>query len=183
MKWRRTDITGHEEARVVQVDSGWKLSGALEVVESSVRATLRYEIGCDPNWRTRFALIEGTVGQPVRFELVVGPQGQWICNEALVPALAGAIDVDLGFTPMTNTLPIRRLALEIGERAPVRSAWLRFPELRFEALEQTYLRVADHRFRYDALVDGTPFTAALDTDDYGRVLRYEGLWEVEFSDP
>jgi hypothetical protein len=60
---------------------------------------------------------------------------------------------------------------------------LRFPELRFEALEQTYLRVTDYQYRYQTLVDGTPFTAALDIDDYGRVLRYEGLWEVEFSDP
>jgi hypothetical protein len=28
-------------------------------------------------------------------------------------------------------------------------------------------------------VDGEPFTAQLDTDAFGRVLRYEGLWEAE----
>jgi hypothetical protein len=183
MRWRRIDVRGHEEARAVQVEAGWQLSGVVEVVESDVRATLRYAIECDPHWRTRFALIEANAGQPVRFDVVVGNQGQWICNESPVPTLAGAIDIDLGFTPMTNTLPIRRLGLKIGEHAHVRSAWLRFPELRFEALEQTYLRVTDYQYRYQTLVDGTPFTAALDIDDYGRVLRYEGLWEVEFSDP
>jgi hypothetical protein len=96
-----------------------------------------------------------------------------------VPKLAGALDVDLGFTPATNTLPIRRLALAVGESAPVRSAWLRFPELRLEPLEQTYTREAEQRFRYQALVDGELFTARLDTDAFGRVLRYEGLWEAE----
>ena len=96
-----------------------------------------------------------------------------------VPELAGALDVDLGFTPATNTLPIRRLALAVGESAPVRSAWLRFPEFRLEPLEQTYTRETDQSFRYRALVDGEPFIARLDTDAFGRVLRYEGLWEAE----
>jgi hypothetical protein len=93
--------------------------------------------------------------------------------------VAGALDVDLGFTPATNTLPIRRLALAVGESAPVRSCWLRFPELRLEPLEQTYTRESEQTFRYQALVDGEPFMARLDTDAHGRVLRYEGLWEAE----
>jgi uncharacterized protein len=89
------------------------------------------------------------------------------------------LDVDLGFTPATNTLPIRRLALAIGQSTPARSAWLRFPELRLEPLEQTYTREADQTFRYRALIDGETFTARLDTDVYGRVVLYEGLWELE----
>jgi uncharacterized protein len=100
-----------------------------------------------------------------------------------VPELAGALDVDLGFTPATNTQPIRRIGLEVGESASVRSAWLRFPELRLEPLEQTYTREAEQSFRYRALVDGEPFIARLDTDAFGRVLRYEGLWEAEFAAP
>ena len=79
----------------------------------------------------------------------------------------------------TNTLPIRRLALAVGASAPVRGAWLRFPELRLEPLEQTYTRKAEQVFRYVADVDGERFTARLDTDASGRVLRYEGLWEAE----
>jgi len=63
----------------------------------------------------------------------------------------------------------------------VRSAWLRFPELRLEPLEQTYTREAEQTFRYRAVVDGDPFVARLDTDVFGRVVRYEGLWEMEAS--
>ena len=101
----------------------------------------------------------------------------------LVPELAGTLDVDLGFTPATNTLPIRRLALAVGESAPVRSAWLRFPELRLEPLEQTYTREGAQSFRYRALVDREQFIARLETDEFGRVLLFEGLWEAEFMDP
>jgi uncharacterized protein len=183
MRWRRTDLPGREEATVDHVPGGWKLTGEVEVEESGVHAKLRYNILCDEAWSTRTALIEGEAGARIRVALVADGHGNWRNDGKPVPELAGAIDVDLGFTPMTNTLPIRRLALAVGEHAPVRSAWLRFPELRLEALEQTYLRETGHRFRYEALVDGDPFVARLDTDAFGRVHRYEGLWEAEFSDP
>jgi hypothetical protein len=180
MRWRRLDVPGREEARVERIANGWRLTGELDVEEDRVAARLRYTIDCDTEWRTRSAVIEGDAGDtPVRFVLAADGAGRWTRNGAPVPELTGALDVDLGFTPATNTLPIRRLALAVGESAPVRSAWLRFPELRLEPLEQTYTREDEKSFRYRALVDGEPFVARLDTDAFGRVLRYEGLWEAE----
>jgi hypothetical protein len=180
MRWRRLDVPGREEARVDRTATGWRLTGELDVEEAGVAARLRYAIDCDPEWRTRSAVIEGDAGgRPIRFALAADGAGHWTRDGAPVPELAGALDVDLGFTPATNTLPIRRLALAVGESAPVRSAWLRFPELRLEPLEQTYTREAEESFRYQALVDGEPFTARLDTDALGRVHHYEGLWEAE----
>jgi hypothetical protein len=184
MRWRRLDVPGLEEARVERTATGWRLSGELDVEEAGVAARLRYTIDCDPEWRTRSAVIEGEVdGEPIRFALASDGAGHWRRDGAPLPELDGALDVDLGFTPATNTLPIRRLLLAVDESAPVRSAWLRFPELRLEPLEQTYTREAEQSFRYRALVDGETFIARLDTDAFGRVLCYEGLWEVEFAEP
>ena len=180
MRWRRTDVPGREDARIERTRDGWRLTGALEVEEAGIDARLRYVIDCDERWRTLAALIDGTASsQVVHVALAADGAGGWSRDGAPLPALAGALDVDLGFTPATNTLPIRRLALAVGETRPVRSAWLRFPELRLEPLEQTYTREAERVFRYHAMVDGEPFVARLDTDAFGRVLRYEGLWEAE----
>ena len=177
-------MPGHEDARAKRTKTGWHLAGELEVEEAGVRARLAYAIDCDQEWRTRSALITGEAsGRPVRFALGANGTGEWTRDGTLVPALSGAIDVDLGFTPATNTLPIRRLQLEVGESAPVTSAWLRFPELVLQPLEQTYTRESENRFRYHAIVDAESFTALLDTDAFGRVLHYEGLWEVESSRP
>jgi hypothetical protein len=174
------DVPGREEACVERTVTGWRLTGELDVEEAGLIARIRYAIECDPEWRTRSALVEGQAGgAPIGFALAADGAGQWTRDGAPLPELSGSLDVDLGFTPATNTLPIRRLALAIGESAPVRSAWLRFPELRLEPLEQTYTRDAEQCFRYRALVDGEPFIARLDTDVFGRVVRYEGLWEVE----
>jgi hypothetical protein len=180
LRWRRLDVSGAEEAHVVRDETGWRLTGAVAVDEAGLVARLRYAIDCDPEWRTRAALIEGDAGgRSIRFALATDGEGQWAREGVPLPELAGAIDVDLGFTPMTNTLPIRRLALAVGETQPVRSAWLRFPELRLESLDQTYTREAAGVYRYRATVDGEIFTAQLDTDAFGRVHRYEGLWVAE----
>lgn len=183
MRWRRLDVPGREDARVQRSSAGWHLTGQLDVEEGGVSASLRYRVDCDREWRTRSALIEGTVAdEHIRFDLVAA-DGQWTRDGRALPELSGALDIDLGFTPATNTLPIRRLDLAVGASAPVTSAWLRFPELRLEILEQTYAREAERHYRYVAQVDGTPFIARLDTDIYGRVRRYEGLWEAELASP
>jgi uncharacterized protein len=180
MRWRRLDVPGHEEARIERGAGGWHLTGEVDVKEASTSARLRYVIDCDAKWRTRSASIEGTADSaPFRLKLEADGAGHWTRDGVPVPELNGAMDVDLGFTPATNTLPIRRLSLAVGESAPVRSAWLRFPELRLEALEQTYARETERSFRYHALVDDEPFIARLDVDAFGRVLLYEGLWEID----
>jgi uncharacterized protein len=136
IRWRRLDVPGREEARVEPAADGFRLTGELEVEDAGLAARLRYAIECDSEWRTRSAMVEGDMGgRPVRFALAANGAGHWTRDGMPVPALAGALDIDLGFTPATNTLPIRRLDLAVGESAPVRSAWLRFPELRLELLE------------------------------------------------
>lgn len=180
MRWRRLDVPGREEALIERTADGWRLAGTVEVEEAGVAAGLEYSIQCDSEWRTRQAVVAGTSsGAPVRFEFAADGAGHWTLNGVPMPLVEGALDIDLGFTPATNLLPIRRLALAVGARAEVRTAWVRFPELRVELLEQSYERESARVFRYDALVDGERFRARLDTDDFGRVVLYEGLWEAE----
>jgi hypothetical protein len=182
MHWRRLDVPGREEAHIEQTADGWRLTGRLEAEEASIRAQLTYVIDCEPDWRTRAAVVTGTASEaPVRFEFMADGEGHWTLNGTPLRLVEGALDIDLGFTPATNLLPIRRLDLAVGQRADVRTTWLRFPELRVEALEQSYQREAACVFRYDALVDGERFEARLDTDEFGRVLHYEGLWEVDLD--
>src|SRR5687767_2362522 len=184
MRWRLLDVPGREEARIEQTAGGWRLTGHVEADEAGIPAQLVYVGECDRDWRTRRAIVTGqAAGAPVRFEFTADGNGRWTLNGAPLPLAEGALDIDLGFTPATNLLPIRRLQLAVGERADVRTTWVRFPELRVEVLEQSYQREAARTFRYDASVDGERFQARLDTDEFGRVLRYEGLWEAELMWP
>jgi hypothetical protein len=95
----------------------------------------------------------------------------------LVPALQGCTDVDLGFSPSTNLLPVRRLGLAIGARAPVRAAWVRFPELTLEVLEQAYTRVSATTYLYESA--GGAFRRELTVNSAGFVLEYPDFWRAE----
>jgi uncharacterized protein len=49
----------------------------------------------------------------------------WFTDESLLPSMMGLFDVDLEFSPATNTLPIRRLNLKVGESVVVDVVWVR----------------------------------------------------------
>jgi uncharacterized protein len=74
--------------------------------------------------------------------------GHWEVNGNAARHLSGCSDVDLGWTPVTNTIPIRRLDLEVGDTANIGAAWVRFPELDVVAGRQQYTRLASDRWRY-----------------------------------
>jgi hypothetical protein len=105
------------------------------------------------------------------------PGERWQINGTDQPEVAGCIDVDLNFTPATNLIAIRRLALAVGDASDAPAAWLRVPELTLERLEQRYHRVGLDIYDYEAA--GTGYAASLQVSDVGFVTRYPGLWEQE----
>jgi uncharacterized protein len=91
-----------------------------------------------------------------------------------LPGLDNCLDVDLEWSPSTNTIPIRRLGLALGESRAVTAAWVRFPSLEVQRLEQSYERVDERRYRYRS----GRFTADLAVDEDGMVLQYGVSWKA-----
>ncbi len=91
----------------------------------------------------------------------------------------GCIDLDLNFSPSTNLLPIRRLALTVGETADVRAAWLRFPSFKLEPLPQQYRRIGETTYRYESA--GGQFIADLKVNRSGFVVDYPSIWQAEIT--
>jgi hypothetical protein len=113
----------------------------------------------------------------VALDVVRAAIGNWTVGGAPAPSLKGCDDIDLGFSPATNLLPIRRLELAVGASAVVRAAWIRFPELTTEVLEQTYTRLNPERYLYESA--GGSFRRELIVDVFGFVLDYPDLWRAE----
>ena len=178
--WRRLDIPGLEVAELASGASGPALSGVVLLAHQDRPCRLEYRIACDSAWQTRTVDIRGHIGAtPVSLELSRNAEHSWQVNNVLQPIVDGCIDVDLGFSPSTNLLPIRRLKLAIGDQAAVRAAWVRFPELRLEVLEQTYTRLSATTFLYESA--GGAFRRELAVNDVGFVLEYPDFWHAEAS--
>ena len=62
------------------------------------------------------------------------------------PDLDGCTDVDLGWSPITNVIPMRRLGVRVGDSVELLAAWVRFPELDVVANRQRYTRVTENRY-------------------------------------
>jgi uncharacterized protein len=189
--WRRLDVPGLEHVRLRMGADGPHLAGTVLLADARAPLRLDYDVACSPDWATRRVTMTLVHGRAVRrAELVTDALHHWWMDGAELPAVAGCADVDLSLTPSTNTLPLRRLGLldlELGESRDVRAAWVRFPELRVEALPQRYTRVGERQFRYESW-SGRPagpanassanaFVAELEVDAIGLVVSYSSLWE------
>jgi hypothetical protein len=175
--WQRLDLPGHDICVLDRNAEGWQLEGTALVAHEGRPCRLNYRVQCDVAWQTRSALIDGQVGgQAVGLNITRSVSNEWHSNAVAVPAVAGCVDVDLGFSPSTNLLPIRRLALAIGSHASVRAAWVRFPELSVELLEQVYTRLDSNHYRYESS-DGA-FRRELLTSPEGFVLEYPDYWRT-----
>ena len=172
------DVAGHDACALWVMESGWCLTGTAIFALEGQPCHLAYEVDCGTTWRTRSAKVTGYIGrQAIEITIVALPGERWQLNGIGQPEAAGCIDVDLSFTPATNLIAIRRLALDIGHASDAPAAWLRFPEFTLERLEQRYHRVTPHTYDYHAPQLG--YTAPLQVSDAGFVTQYPGLWELE----
>ena len=167
--WRRLDKPGHEAARLVSRGGGWELFGTAVFAHEGAACRLDYPVACDAAWRTVAARVSGWVGEEaVEIELSADPGGRWRLDGVERPEVEGCTDIDFGFSPSTNTLPIRRLRLGVGASHTIKAAWVRFPELTVVKAAQTYTRLDEFTYRYKS---GT-FEADLTVDDDGLVTAY-----------
>ena len=176
--WRRLDWPGHEAAAITQQRNRWNLAGTALFVMNEQPCRLDYEIECDMHWGTRDVSIRGEVGgAPASLALSRSPEGEWTVDERPFPEARGCSDVDLGFSPSTNSLPIRRLKLAIGASAEVRAAWVKFPQLTVEVLDQTYTRLSEWVYLYESA--GGMFKREITINEDGFVVDYPGFWMLE----
>jgi len=170
VSWRRSDELPTDEHCTMTVrDTGLALVGTVLGGENDVPVRIEYRVLADQQGLTTAAHVRDLRGFEQRsIALARDAKGNWTVDGKTVRALKGCTDVDLGCSPSTNTLPIRRLRLAVGASHTIKAAWLRFPELQVVKAEQTYTRLDEATWRY---ASGT-FTAELTVDDEGLVTDY-----------
>jgi hypothetical protein len=148
--WRRLDQPGHDSARLTEDSTGAVIEGTAVFSEARRPCRLDYRVVCDAAWRTMSARVAGWMDTTaIDIAIAADAARSWTLNGRSCPDLNGCDDVDLSFTPATNMLPIRRMRLAVGAQVSVRAAWLRFPEMTLEPLDQIYERISESRYRYE----------------------------------
>ena len=174
--WSRRDRVSLEFFQLHEALAGVRLSGLILTIEEAEPLRVEYTVQCDREWATRsarIAIVHGSVSK--KLELMVDDQKRWWSDGKQIAEVDGCIDIDISLSPSTNTLPIRRLSLARGGESDVAAAWIRFPDLAIERLPQRYVRSGENLYRYAS--NGGAFTADIEVDELGLVVRYPPLWE------
>ena len=172
--WQGLIAPSMERFIITATDRGFELSGLILQAHDVVPYVVRYAIEVDQSWRTRRVELELEAGGRRGAILTADGEGHWSRDGEHLADLEGCLDVDLEWSPSTNTLPIRRLTVAIGESKDVSAAWVRFPSLDVQRLDQTYERLGDRGYRYRS----GRFTADLAVDEDGVVLQYGVNWNA-----
>jgi hypothetical protein len=138
---------------------------------------LAYRLTWDESWQLRDAdLVVSTERSTQSLSLQTDGQGRWRhANGRAIDELDGCMDIDIWPTPFTNSFPIRRVPMAVGERRQFRMAWIFAPDLAVHPQPQAYTRLGDRLYLFENL-DGTGFRAELPVDEEGIVTDYPDLF-------
>jgi len=172
LTWRVSESDGLETAWVEWNGGGLRARGRVAATRPEPY-WLDYEVQTAADWTTRQLRVSAETAGGVRaLDLRRDPKGGWSADGKPLPALAGALDCDLGLSALTNTMPVRRRGLHrvAGERT-FAVAFVRVPELEVVPVTQTYTHLGLGRVRFTS----GSFTAELALDADALVLDCPGM--------
>lgn len=175
VRWQDWNGQGLEHCVYQETPDGISLEGVVAGTRHGLYGG-HYSVRTDAEFRTREVRVDYLDGPSLHVE--ADGCGNWhdnIRNQEL-KNLEGCLDVDIGITPATNTLPIKRLRLQEGENREIHAAYVPLPDqvdgaFLPERADQRYTcLVLSKRYKYEGLFRG--FTAELGIDEAGLVLDY-----------
>ncbi|WP_026119369.1 putative glycolipid-binding domain-containing protein [Nocardiopsis ganjiahuensis] len=174
--WTRTDVPeGLGLGTLLPEPDGHRLEAGETVVEGQERFFTRFTVRADLAWTTREVRAEVLSASGLESVTLRAQGGHWVdVNGHPLAELVGCLDVDVAATPLTNTLPIRRLGLRPGEHRDIAVAWIDIPSLRIRRVRQRYTRhpAEDGLERY-TYRDPLHGEYRLSVDGDGLVVDYE----------
>ena len=172
-RWRSLTDGGAEYASLWRAASGYRLEGmAIRFAGGLWR--LDYHVLLNDAWFTREAVVRWShAGDSGTVRLARDDTGRWSRDGAPDDTLAGCTDVDFGFSPVTNLMPVRRLGRGAGASVEVHAAWLVFPDLEIRPARQTYTRKSAATVLYES---ASGFSTEITVGESGFADEYPGLW-------
>jgi hypothetical protein len=170
--WRGLEEWLAEECAAV-VDGDRLLARGVQLGAEPHPYRVDYELVTGVDWVTE-RLVAACGGQSL--ELLRSADGSWTANGEPLPELAGALDCDLAFSPLTNYMPARRLGSEPVDHL---MAFVEVPSLEVHPSRQRYEPIDERHVRYVSL--DSDFAAELELDEEGFVVRYPRLAELVAS--
>jgi hypothetical protein len=172
--WTKDDPSGMELAEV-RLAEGLLAASGIAIGSDPIPYRLDYSLVAHEGFVTAGLRVEARgEGLHETLDLWRSDEGRWNVGGESRPELDGALDCDLGLSPLTNSMPVLRHGLR-REQGSVEllMAWVSVPDLTVHLSRQGYTGLGDGVVRFESLDDS--FTAEITFDEDGLVLDYPGV--------
>ena len=175
VRWSDWENQGLEFCTLIQESGSLSLEGAVMGTRGGQYGA-HYFVQTDELFRTRKVEVRYIGGPDLRVES--DGNGHWrdMITNAPLAELDGCFDVDIGVTPATNMLPIKRLSLLTNESQDIHAAYVPLPS-QIEGIflpqraDQRYTCLTPNsRYLYEGLFRNFSTKLVLDKD--GLVIDY-----------
>lgn len=178
--WRSLDRSKFEHVHLATNAEGVWADGLIIHLEADASCRIRYRIQCDSMWQVQKVNLQRLDASGKQLILDTDGKGNWKSKAGgPIKALEGSRDIDIHFSPFTNTLPIRRLDLVQGESAETQVVFISVPDLSFEIARQQYTLIENNAtgqwYEYESLTSG--FKTKLPVDKTGLLVEYPQFFE------
>jgi uncharacterized protein len=173
--WTGREYYSLENCVVQRTASGVEINSSIIGMYNHQLYKVEYIIKTNENWETKFCEIKTQAfNKREIFILHKDSNVNWKLNGNTAAHLKGCIDVDIPITPFTNTLPINRLKLNIGESKQIKVVYLDILNNEIKSVHQRYTRLSETKYRYENVPND--FEAEIIVDEAGLVVDYPGLF-------
>jgi hypothetical protein len=141
--WRRIDVPDMEACSINRDGTSSVISGMAMYASQNAPVRIGYSVACTRDWECNAATVDWWVGEDtlkIAFQRL--EDGRWSANDQVIDGVDELLDIDLGFTPATNTNAIQTLKLGVGSSSEYTAVWLDDDSWTFKPLKQRYERLS-----------------------------------------
>lgn len=173
--WKGIEYESLENCLITATEEGAEISSTIVGQYDGKIYLIDYQIKTNSHWETIFVSIESRINNHTQHRQFEGDgQGNWRRNGKVSAQYGDCIDVDIPLTPFTNSLPINRLKLAIGETKFIKVVYLDLLAEEFKSVEQKYSRLKEDVYHYENVPND--FEAEITVDSQGLVIDYPQLF-------
>ncbi|WP_454052167.1 putative glycolipid-binding domain-containing protein [Clostridium sp. Marseille-Q7071] len=177
--WKALDGFSTEHLCLYEDQDGIIANSVVIGMNENTPFRINYEINCDLNWKVNKVDIRRFDSKSTNITLLSDGNGIWrkSCGEE-IEDLRGCVDIDISITPFTNTIPIRRLSLNLGESSKIKVIYIDVHNLKLKPVTQKYTCLESNlegfKYRYENLNSG--FVTEFFVDKEGLIIDYPDIF-------
>jgi len=175
--WSGIEYYSLENCIVENSSSGVLINSIIVGLYDENIYRVKYDLILDNDWITKSCIIEARINNEIKKIDLLNDKGTWLLNGKIHPEFGQCIDVDISLTPLTNSLPINRLKLNVGQETNVDIIYIDLLEGIVKHVTQKYRRLSGEIFKYENIPND--FEADIKVDTAGFVIDYPQLFKRE----